>query len=283
MIDLHTHTTASDGTDSPSSLIDYAIEKKLKAIAITDHDTIRGLQEATQYADILDTDLEVIPGIEFSTGLPGYDFDIHILGLFIDPDNKVFTKGLEDILADRNARNQRLVALLNKLDYKITMEELQVYGGGSVLTRAHFASVLVQKGYFENNTYAFEELLGNGKPAFIPRENVSTEAVIKLINQTGGISAIAHPTLYKLSEEKLFQLIKTLKSFGLKAIESYYSLYDSQQHHHMRNLAKHFGLLEVGGSDYHGGNKKNLDLGNGYGNLIVPDRLLDLLKENQSF
>ncbi len=280
MIDLHAHTTASDGTLSPSELIDYGITKKLKALAITDHDTIKGLVDGMDYLKTLDTSLEIVPGIEFSTGLEGYDFDVHILGLYIDPNNKTFMEGLTSILDDRTKRNQRLVDKLNSLGYSVSMEDLISFANGSVITRSHFATVLVQKGYFKDRNLVFDQLIGNGKPAYIPRENVSSKTVIELINATGGISAIAHPTLYDLSDDGIVHMIGILKSFGLKAIESYYSLYDSRQHQTMRNIARHYDLLEVGGSDYHGDNKKGLDLGNGYGNLTVPDALLDHLKAN---
>ncbi len=280
MIDLHAHTTASDGTLTPSELIDYAIEKQLKALAITDHDTIKGLMEGMAYLKKLSLPLELIPGIEFSTGLKGYDFDIHILGLFIDPHNKTFIEGLSSILTDRTNRNQSLIKKLNKLGYDISMEELDIFANGSIITRSHFASLLVEKGYFKDKNSVFNQLIGNGKPAYIPRENVSSKKVIELINSTGGISAIAHPTLYKLEDDSLLHMIGILKSYGLKAIESYYSLYDSRQHQRMRNIASHYDLLEVGGSDYHGDNKIGLDLGNGYGNLMVPDILLDHLKKH---
>ncbi len=275
MIDLHTHTTASDGTLSPKELINYAVSKKLNAIAITDHDTISGLKEAENHLKTLNTPLKLINGIELSTNIPKHKFDIHILGLNVDPNNSDFINGLSLILEDRNMRNIKMLKLINELGYSLTLDELKDYAKDSVITRAHIAAILVAKNYFKNNNQVFNDLIGNGKPAYVSRKNVNAKFAIDLLNSTGAIPILAHPTLYGLDSNQLYGLIHELKSYGLKGIESYYSLYTSKQHAHMRNLAKKFNLIEVGGSDYHGDNKPNLDLRVGYGNLNVPDLLLE--------
>jgi len=274
MIDLHTHTTASDGSLSPCELIDYAIKKNLTAMAITDHDTLKGLSQAETYLKSLDSSLILIKGIEFSCSMPQYNFDIHILGYMIDPNNQVFTKELKRIVEDRLSRNNKMIAKINQLGYPITLKEIKAYAGDSVITRAHIAKVLVKKGYFKNNHQVFQDLIGNDRPAYVRRSQVDASLVIKLINKTGGISVLAHPTLYNLKQNQLYGLLSLLKDLGLQGIESYYSLYDSKQHKSMRNLASKFDLIETGGSDYHGDNKPNLDLGNGYGNFQVPDSIL---------
>ncbi|WZL80172.1 PHP domain-containing protein [Vallitaleaceae bacterium 9-2] len=277
MIDLHTHTTASDGTYSPQQLIDYAIAKKLKALAITDHDTIDGLLEAQAYMSekgISKDTLELINGIELSTTMDRYDFDIHIVGLFINIKHQSFIHGLKRIYDDRERRNEKMIASLQAHDYDITSAKLKAHAKDSVITRSHFASYLVQKGYFEKTKDVFHTLIGNGKKFYVPREDVSSQSAIELIKKSGGIPVLAHPTLYPLDSNGLYSLVDQLKSYGLEAIETYYSLYSSQETRAMLHIAKRFSLLRSGGSDFHGANKPGNDLGTGFGHLCVPDELL---------
>lgn len=282
MIDLHTHTIASDGTYSPEELMAYALTKKLKAIAITDHDTINGLAAAHEYLrthHISNETLELINGIELSTNIPNYDFDVHILGLYVDPSNPIFIEGLVRIIKDRDRRNQVMLKMVRQAGYDITWEEITHYAGDSIITRAHFAKILIQKGYFNNNNEVFNKLIGNGKAAYVRRDNVHAKFAIELIRTSGGIPIIAHPTLYGLDSNGLYSLIDELKGYGLLGIESVYSLYSKKQAAAMSHIAKRFDLLEVGGSDFHGSNKPDNDLAVGYGNLAVPDELLIPLKQ----
>lgn len=282
MIDLHTHTIASDGTYTPEELIAYALSKKLKAIAITDHDTIDGLKAAQQYLadnNISKDTLELINGIEFSTNIPKYDFDVHILGLYVDPKHPVFKEGLVTIIKDRERRNQVMLKLIQEAGYNISWKEITDYSGDSVVTRAHFAKVLIAKGYFNNNNEVFQKLIGNGKAAYVARDNVHAKYAIELIKNSGGIPIIAHPTLYGLDSNGLYSLLDELIGYGLAGIESIYSLYSKQQSKAMAHLAERFNLLQVGGSDFHGDNKPGNDLAVGHGNLAVPDEILLPLKE----
>lgn len=276
MIDLHTHTTASDGTLTPTELIQYAISKQLTAIAITDHDTIAGLEEARNYLNSQQgkTKLKLINGIELSTNIPKHSFDVHILGLYINPDNIQFIEGLKTIIEDRDRRNKVMISLIQQQGYDLTMDDLLDYAKDSVITRAHVAKVMVQKGYFPTTQAVFNKLIGNSKPAYVPRENVHAKFAIESILASGGIPIIAHPTLYGLDSNGLYGLIDELKSYGLVGIECYYSLYSKVQTDAMRHIAKRFNLLEVGGSDFHGQNKPDTDLGKGLGNLVIPDSLL---------
>lgn len=277
MIDLHTHTTASDGTYTPEQLIDYALEKKLKAIAITDHDTIDGLLQAQDYLQkkaIDPSTLELINGIELSTNIDKYDFDIHIVGLFLDIHHPSFVKGLKHIYDDRERRNEKMIESLQNHNYDITLDELKSQSKDSVITRSHFANHLVEKGYFSKTEEVFHKLIGNGKKLYIPREDVSSESAIHLIKESGGIPVLAHPTLYPLDSNGLYALVDQLKSYGLLGIETYYSLYTAQETKAMIHIAERFSLLKSGGSDFHGENKPGNDLGVGFGNLQVPDELL---------
>ena len=281
MIDLHTHTKASDGTYTPEELMEYALTKNLKAIAITDHDTINGLEPAHQYLkdhNISNDRLELINGIELSTNIPKYDFDVHILGLFVDPSNPVFQEGLVRIIKDRERRNVIMLKLVQEAGYDITWKEITDYAGDSIITRAHFAKILIQKGYFNTNNEVFNKVLGNGKAAYVPRDNVNAKFAIELILNSGGIPVIAHPTLYGLDSNGLYALIDELKGYGLVGIESVYSLYSKKQAAAMSHIANRFGLLETGGSDFHGSNKPGNDLAVGHGDLCVADELLAKLK-----
>lgn len=279
MIDLHTHTTASDGTYTPKELIDLALEIQLDAIAITDHDTIDGYLEAKQYYDSLDANnktMRLLSGIEFSTTLPNYSFDIHILGLNFDPDNEEFNNRLSCIVVDRNQRNHKMLELIQQRGYDLTQREVDNFCKESIVTRAHFAQLLVSKGYFESTKDAFQRLLGNDGPVYVPRQDVHAKKAIELIHHAGGIAALAHPTLYGLESYGLYALIDELKSFGLTAIEGYYSLYSKQQVTAILNIADRFSLNVVGGSDFHGANKPGNQLGIGYGQLAVPNHLLTI-------
>lgn len=281
MIDLHTHTTASDGTYTPKELIDLALKINLSAIAITDHDTIDGYLEAKEYYDtqgITHQKLQLLSGIEFSTTLPNYSFDIHILGLNFDPMHPDFLERLTGIVNDRNLRNDKMLALLQQKGFNITQHEVDAYCKDSIVTRAHFAQILVSKGYFESTKDAFQRLLGNDGPVYVPRQDVHAKKAIELIHAAGGIAALAHPTLYGLESYGLYALIDELKGYGLTAIEGYYSLYSKQQAAAILNIAERFSLNVVGGSDFHGENKPGNQLGIGYGQLSVPDHLLSIFE-----
>jgi len=283
MIDLHTHTTASDGTYTPSQLIDLAIEKDLTALAITDHDTIDGYHIAASYLqtlksnipDATQTKLKLISGIEFSTTLPRYPFDIHILGLNMDTHSPEFIAGLESIVNDRNLRNSKMLELLQQKGYDITQDDVTLYCKDSIVTRAHFARILVQKGYFQNTNDAFLKLLGNNGPVYVPRQDVHAKTAIELITAANGIAAIAHPYLYGLDSNGIYGLVDELKGYGLVAIEAYYSLHSKQQTDALCRIAQRFSLQCVGGSDFHGDNKPGNYLGTGTGKLNVPDVLLE--------
>lgn len=270
-VDLHVHSTRSDGTYSPTELVNYALEKGLKAFALTDHDTIDGLEEALDAAK--DTSLQVIPGIEFSTEYRKKD--VHIVGLFIDFHTQSFADYLQNFTDSRKNRNLKLCAKLrDEANIDITYEELLSMFPNAVLTRAHYAKYLVLKGYVKSNADAFSQYLGDHTKYFVPREKVTPELAIELILSAGGIPILAHPTLYHLGKDELDKLVSQLKDAGLVGIEGIYSTYEPRETKAMHALAKKYDLLISGGSDFHGGNKPGLDLGNGYGKLFVPEDIL---------
>jgi hypothetical protein len=281
MIDLHVHSTRSDGTYTPTELVEYAIEKGLTAFALTDHDTTDGLDEAISYANALraegKTDVpEVIPGIELSTNTE--DTEVHVAGLFIDKENPEFQNYLKEFVASRNLRNVKMCAKLTEIGIPITAEELESAFPNCILTRAHFASWLREHGYVSSNKEAFDRYLGKRCPCYVPREKITPQKAIALILTAGGIPVLAHPILYRLSDARLEALVATLKEAGLVGIEAIYSTYEPSEERQIRRLAKKYDLLLSGGSDFHGTNKPRIDLGVGLGKLYVPDELLENMK-----
>ncbi len=310
-IDLHVHSNRSDGTYTPTQLVDYAMEKGLAAFALTDHDTVDGLDEAISYAEKLHSELfreqkgnlnpkpsapgqdstlsaikhgpafplvpEVIPGIEFSTEYQGQD--VHVVGLYIDHHNPSFRKQLQEFVDSRTARNRKMCRLLRDAGVDITYEALLEEFPDSVITRAHYAKYLLNHGYIQSMKEAFDRYVGDHCPCFVPREKVTPVQAVKLILEAEGIPILAHPILYHMSDERLDTLTAELKEAGLIGIEAIYSSYKPHEERQIRALAQKYDLLLGGGSDFHGSNKPGLDLGTGYGNLFVPYEILEKLKQ----
>ena len=285
-VDLHVHSNRSDGTFSPTQLVDYAMEKGLAAFALTDHDCVDGLEEALSYAEQLRRTLppekaacvpEVIPGIEFSTEYQGGD--VHIVGLYIDYHNERFQKYLQDFVASRVNRNRKMCALLQEAGIDISYEALLAEFPNAVITRAHYAKFLLKHNYTKSMKEAFERYIGDHCPCYVPREKVSPEQAVDLILQAGGIPILAHPILYHMSDERLETLVSKLKNAGLMGIEAIYSTYNTAEERQIRRLAETYQLAVSGGSDFHGENKPGLDLAVGYGKLYVPCSVLEELKE----
>ena len=275
-IDLHTHSTCSDGSYSVHELIDYAHEKGLAAIALTDHDTIDGVEEAVNYGKEKYPDMEVIPGIEFSTVNEGKD--VHVVGLYVDYNDQK----LKDRLATfKNARVERNIKMCKKLTeggIKISYEDLTAAFPDTSITRAHYAKYMLEKGYIKSKQEAFDRYIGDSCPYFVPRENITPEMAIECILDNGAVPILAHPVLYHMSDAKLETLVVRLKEVGLKGLEAIYTTYEAYEERQMKELAAKHGLLVSGGSDFHGSNKVGIDLGVGYGSLFVPEDLLPQIK-----
>lgn len=270
MIDLHVHSNKSDGTFSPTELVQYSVEKGLTAIALTDHDTTEGLAEAINAAAGLS--LTVIPGIEFSTV---YDNkDVHVLGLFIDYDSPVFQEALKGFVNSRILRNEKMCHRLQEKGIDITYEKLLEAYPEAVITRAHYARFMLEQGVIKSMPEAFERYIGDHAPCYVPREKITPYQAVELIRKVKGIPVLAHPPLYRMSDERLEQLVISLKEAGLAGIETIYSTYTRGEENHMRTLAGKYDLLITGGSDFHGSNKPDIDLGTGKGNLSVPEDIL---------
>ncbi len=273
-VDLHVHSCCSDGTMTPCELVNVAVEKGLSAIALTDHDTVDGLDEIMDYAK--DKPIEIVPGIEYSTEYNGRD--VHILGLFIDYKAPVFQEYLTRFQQSRTNRNRKLCANLQGAGIRITYEALVDLFPEAVITRAHFASFLLEKGYVKSRNEAFDRYLGDHTPYFVHREKITPEEVIEVTLKAGGIPVLAHPLLYHLGDDQLELLVHRLKDAGLMAMECIYSTFSPAEERQMKALAKKYCLLPCGGSDFHGGTKPGLELGTGYGKLFVPEEILAGLK-----
>ena len=274
LIDLHVHSSVSDGTFSPEELVAYALEKKLAAFALTDHDTTDGIKAAQKAAE--GTELEVVPGIELST--TWHNRDIHIVGLDINWKNPDFQKTLQGFRDSRELRNDKVLALLQKENISITRKDMEESFPDSVWTRAHFARFLLDHHYVGSVKEAFDRYLGDHAKCYVPREKVTPIQAIQLIHQGGGKAVFAHPLLCRFSKERLESFLDVLKKEGLDGVETMYSSYTPSDQLRMTKLASHFGLKNSGGSDFHGSNKPHIDLGSGTGKLQIPYSVLKELR-----
>ena len=272
-VDLHTHSTFSDGTFSPAELVKKAVEKNLAAFALTDHDAVGGIESAITAIKEQNAPVLFVPGTELSVG------DIHMVGLFIDYKNPAFTK-ISDLLVSRRVeRNKEMVAKFNNASINMTYEELQEGNPDTVITRAHFARWLIKHGIVKNAAEAFDKYLDTHCPFYVPRKYITPEEGIELILESGGVPILAHPLHYKLEEKELETLIVRLKAAGLKGMEAKYSNHTAQDETYARKLCNKYELLPSGGSDFHGSNKPAIDMGTGRGTLSVPfEYLINIAK-----
>ena len=275
-IDLHVHSYFSDGSLSPEELTRLAIETGLSAYALTDHDCTDGIDRALLAAK--GTELEVIPGIEFSTRWQHRD--IHILGYFIDYRSPSFQEQLHGFLSSRNTRNEKMCEKIRTLTgFPISEEILVRRFPDAVITRAHMAAWLVEEGYVETRRIAFDKYLGDNASCFVPKEELTPADAIRMILAHQGVPVLAHPLLYSLTKQQLESLVRELKEAGLKGLEAVYVLNIGSDEVHMRSLAQKYGLLVTGGSDFHGESKPDISLGTGLKhNLDIPYSLLETLK-----
>lgn len=269
-IDLHVHSTASDGTLTPSEVAEYAKEKGLYAFALTDHDTVDGIEEAVKAAG---DGIIVIPGIEISADFNGTD--IHILGLNIDYGNEEFLARINECKQLRTERNKKMIQKMNDLGFPITEDIInERYGRDSSITRAHFARYLLDEGFVKTKEEAFEKYLNKGGPCYVSRVQMTPKCAIEIILKAGGHPVLAHPLLYKLDKERVISLIDYLRGLGLEGLEAIYSRNTGEDDEFLAGIANRFGLYVTGGSDFHGSNKPDIDLGVGTGNLAIEKELL---------
>ena len=270
-IDLHVHSTASDGTMSPAELAVAVKEAGLCAFALTDHDTVDGIAEARTAAKA--ASVELIPGVELSCDYKGKE--VHMVGLYLDETNPRLLTHLARFRDNRDNRNQKMYQKLNEEGFAISDEGLREMFPDAVLTRAHVARFLLEHGYIKSISEAFEKYIGDGCRCHVPREKITPQEGIELIHHANGKAVLAHPVLYHMSDDRLRELITNCLACGLDGIEALYSTYQPGDERYIRKLADEYGLAVSGGSDFHGSNKPHIRLGTGTGRLSVPYELLE--------
>ena len=259
IIDLHVHSTESDGTLTPKDLVAEAKKAGLAAFALTDHDTCQGVCKAMPLA--ASAGIELIPGIELSTDYHGKE--VHIVGLYIDIENEQLLKKTAEYRKCRSERNALMVEALRKEGLSITMEELVAENPDCVITRANIARFLYEHGQIKSVREAFDRYIGDHCKCYVGRLKVASTDAVRLIKEAGGTAILAHPLLYGLSNTNLQKMIDELKPAGLDGLEAIYSTYTTGEEQQMKRLARENGLLISGGSDFHGSNKPDIALGKG--------------------
>jgi len=285
-IDLHIHSTASDGTYSPEEIIALAERLNLAAIAITDHDTIDGSKEAIVSG--IPSEIKFLTGVEISAAPPSSfscSGSFHILGYSFRSDNPVLNQTLYTLQMARKNRNPGIIERLNNLGFDISIEEVIEFTGGGQTGRPHIARLMIEKGFVGSIDEAFDRYLAKGKPAYVDKYRIECAAAIEIITGAGGIPVLAHPALIEISNGRRFEeLIVKLKEMGLKGIEAYYPEHSKKQVSYYLKLAEKHKLLITGGTDFHGSLKPDVNMGSGRGDFHVPYYLYeDLINQLRDF
>jgi predicted metal-dependent phosphoesterase TrpH len=275
LIDLHTHSSASDGSFTPSEILEHAYEIGLSAVALTDHDTLSGIEEFLESSKKY-KGLEAIPGVEISVGFRSKE--VHIVGLFVDYTSESLNELLCEIRKNRNARNERIVEKLQEMGYDVTLQELLDVAGGDSIGRPLLAKILIQKKYFSEVQEVFDKCLKRGAPAYVQRVLPDPEKAIGEIHKAGGIAIWAHP-LHRSSNDRnlMRKVLREIKN--IDAIEAYYPSFTPTQTKAVMEVAKEFDIPLSGGTDFHGKNQDRIMLGSGYGDLKIPYEVLEKLKK----
>lgn len=278
IVDLHVHSNASDGTLTPTELVAEAKCAGLSAFALTDHDTTDGIAEAASAAAA--AGIELIPGVELSTEYEGKE--IHVVGLYIDITNAALQKRMADFRDSRDNRNVYMLQKLRAEGFDITQEALEAMFPDAVITRAHIARYLLDKGYIPDIKTAFSEYIGDGCRCYVDRPKVTPMDAVDYILEAGGTPILAHPVMYHMDRPQLKKMIAEMKAHGLVGMEAIYSENTPADEQDHKALAKEEGLIISGGSDFHGSNKPDIKLGKGHGKLYVPYSVLEKIKEARS-
>ena len=275
-IDLHVHTNTSDGSETPENAVKLAKELGLRAIAITDHDTAAGVKAAQAAGEKYG--LEVVAGMELGCGW--YGREIHMLAYDIDPDAQCLKATLDWIVSDREERNRRMAEMMSADGIKVDADELKIKHPGAIIGRPHFALCLIEQGYANSVSEAFHKYLDPGRKYYIRRNFLSIEEAAGMIVKAGGKPVIAHPGQYKLTDERMTELMQRGRDAGVVGLECYYSGYDDGQVAEYLSLAEKYGFTPTGGSDWHGKHKTNIFLGSGKnGELNIPYEILENLRK----
>ena len=269
-IDLHIHTTASDGSLTPEEVVKESLRLGLGAISITDHDTVDGVAPAIEAAE--NSPLRVIPGVEISSVWHGRE--IHILGYNFDHENPFLISTLNRMAQMRRERNENICLKLQKLGLDITTDELYRISGNSTITRNDISRLMISKGYVKDKAEAFTYYLGSDAPCFVPKFRMPAEDAYKLITYAGGVCSLAHPVQYRMDDDQYTELFMYLKAVGFRCIEVIHSDNGMHDENRFKQIASACGLLFTGGSDFHGRSKPDIHIGTGRGNIKVPGTFL---------
>lgn len=275
MIDLHMHSNCSDGTLTPEELAAAALEMGLEAAALTDHDTVSGVERFLDAA--AGTPLCAAAGVELASML--FSKDIHIVGLFIDPCNPALLSALEQLRAWREERNVQMIETIRSKGYEITVDEVMAEAGGESVGRPHMAAVLLRKGYFQDMQGVFNRLIGRNGSCYVLRKYYPVDACIRLIHDAGGLAIWAHPLhAARGARAALRKIGSRLVDYGLDGLECYYSMFSEEQRRDALEFAQRRSLLVSGGSDYHGASHPQVKMGTGIdGNLAIPFEIYERL------
>ncbi len=273
MIDLHSHSTASDGGCTPTRLVELALEMGIRALALTDHDTVAGVEEAS--ARTRGTGLLLIPGVEVEIEVPTGEF--HLLGLGLFGDRRLLDSALDRVREARRGRNARMAEKMQAGGIPITLEEVSAIAGGEIVSRAHFARLLVRKRVVSSIDAAFSKLIGKGCPYYEPRACLELKEAADLIKAAGGFCAVAHPASLGLTEPVLRHHLSSCRDIGVGALEAWHPNHTLKLCHRLEKLARSLGMLITGGSDFHGEHMPQRRLGLSSGGRPVPDALLETL------
>jgi 3',5'-nucleoside bisphosphate phosphatase len=274
VIDLHTHSTVSDGSDDPVRIAELAHEAGCRAVALTDHDRQDGVGAAAARAAELG--VELIPGVEISCEHPG---TMHVLVYFLEPGPGPLQDELVRLQVVRDNRNRLMADLMGRLGLPVTYDEIQEEAGGMGAGRPHIAKILVRKGVVGSIQEAFDVWLAKGQPAYMDKERLAPDVAVRLATQSGGVPVLAHPLSLGLSPADTEATVVELASYGLLGVEAIYGRYSPSERSAVADLARRHGLVVTGGSDHHGTYKPDLQIGIGRGDLDVPDSALDDLRD----
>ncbi|MDQ1446243.1 MAG: 3,5-nucleoside bisphosphate phosphatase [Acidimicrobiaceae bacterium] len=276
MIDLHTHSTASDGSDQPARIAEMAAQAGCTAFALTDHDGLDGIFSAGARAAELS--VRFVPGCEISCPHPG---TLHLLVYFVEPGEGPLQDELIRLQQIRDLRNRELVTRLAGMGLPVTYEEVQAEAGGTGAGRPHMAAVLVRKGAAASVQDAFDRYLAKGRPGYVEKERLPVDHAVRLAQASGGVVVLAHPLSLNLTSKALEAEVEGLAAAGVQGVEALYGRYSPQDRAGLAELAARHGLVATGGSDHHGAYKPDLAVGVGTGDLDVPDDVLDRLTDRR--
>jgi predicted metal-dependent phosphoesterase TrpH len=277
-VDLHTHSSYSDGTAGPAEVVAAGVRRRLTALALTDHDTLDGIAEARQAADL--AGLPFVPGVELSVGWNARE--MHLLAYWIEPGPGPLQDRLPEIRRGREDRNVQIVEALDELGYDVTMEEIRGIAGDGVVGRPHFAVALMRRNVVGSIAEAFDRFLAKGRPAYRPRMRLPAAEAVVLARRSGGVTSVAHPHTLADDTAGFEAAFSAFAALGITGVECHYVEYAPDCRRRLVSIARSAGLVPTGGSDYHGGNKPGIDVGVGRGDLAVPDEVLEELAAARS-